>query len=368
MDILATISNSALAFIVILSVLVFIHEYGHYIVAKWSGVRITDFSIGFGKEIYGWNDASGTRWKICWIPMGGYVKMFGDGGAASKTDKEELAKISKKDQQHTFFYKPLWIKSLIVMAGPAANFLLAIVILTGFLYTFGKTEATTTIRSVIAESAAEAAGLQADDAIKAIDGDVVTRFSDIQTAISLNTGSPLQFSVLRAGELQVIAVTPRMTGRKDLFGNDISVPMVGIASKTLQNKSLSLAAAFVESFPQTYDIAASTLKAIGQMVTGQRSLEEISGPIGIAKYSGQSFEQGLRVTFWFMALLSINLGLINLLPIPMLDGGHLLFYIIEGVSGRPLAQKIQTFGYRIGFSLVASLAAFAIVNDVIKLF
>lgn len=367
MDILSTATQSTFAFILILSFLVFIHEFGHYIVAKLSGVKITDFSIGFGKEIFGWHDRSGTRWKVCWIPMGGYVKMYGDGSAASTVDKEAYDSLSKKEKQKTFMYQPLWVKSLIVVAGPAANFLFAIVVLTGFLYVFGKVETTSAISQVVPESAAEEAGLLPEDIVLFIDQEKIDNFSDIQSAISLSTGEPLQFEVERQGQVLTIPVIPRMTERKDLFGNVVKVPMVGIASEQRNVKSLSIFAAFLESFPQTYEIAASTFKAIGQMVTGKRSLEEISGPIGIAKYSGQSFEQGMSVTFWFMALLSINLGLINLLPIPLLDGGHLFYFLIEGVTGKPLAEKIQSFGYKIGFSFIASLAVFAIVNDIIKL-
>lgn len=367
MEIFSAFSHSLFSFILVLSLLVFVHEYGHYIVAKISGVKITTFSIGFGKEIIGWNDKSGTRWKISWLPLGGYVKMFGDSSAASTTDNEFVESLSKKERSEAFVDKPLWIKMLVVAAGPAANFLFAIVILTGFLYSYGKIETTTQINGIVAQSAAEKSGFLVDDIIIEVDGRSIETFSELQTIISLNTGNSMDVIVDRGGQNVSLSVTPEMKEREDIFGNKIMLPMLGISSNSTKITELSLGESFVESFPQTYQIAASTLKAIGQMVTGQRSIEEISGPIGIAKYSSQSVEKGLRVTLWFMVLLSINLGLINLLPIPLLDGGHLLYYTVEAVTGKPIADKIQSFGYKIGFAIIASLAVFAIVNDIIKM-
>lgn len=356
------------SFVIVLSVIVFIHEFGHYYVAKLCGVKIEVFSIGFGKEIFGWNDRSGTRWKVSWLPLGGYVKMFGDADPSSQTDTEKVVKMTKAEKAQAFFSKPLKAKAAIVVAGPLANFLLAIVILTGFYTVYGKSVTTNEIMNVVENSAAEKAGLRPGDKVLSINGAETKNFQAIQRIVSINTGTEIDLLIERDHTQQHIYATPEMIESKDMFGNKITLPRLGITSGKHSQESFSLPGAAVEATADTYHISVSTLKAIGQMISGQRDLKDITGPIGIAKYSGQAAQKGFKVLLWFMAVISINLGLINLFPIPVLDGGHLLYYIIEAVKGKPVADKWQQFGFKLGFALIITLAAFAIVNDLIKLF
>ncbi len=355
------------AFILIISVIVFIHEFGHYFVAKLSGVKIVAFSIGFGPEIWGFNDRSGTRWKLSALPFGGYVKMFGDIDPSSAPDTEQISRFSEQEKQWAFHTKPLWKKAAVVAAGPLANFILAIVILTGFYVAYGKPVTLSEISAVVENSAAEAAGVQVGDVIVDIDGEVIDTFEDIQKIVSINTGTPLQVKVKRAEEVLQLEITPFMQEREDLFGNKVKAPLIGIASQAVSYRELHAGSASIEAVKETYFIASATLKAIGQMITGQRGVDELSGPLRIAKYSGQSVEQGMSTVLWFMVVLSVNLGLVNLFPIPILDGGHLLYYGIEAVRGKPMADKMQEWGFRIGMAFVLCLAIFSTVNDLRQL-
>lgn len=364
METLNTFIFNATAFIIILSVIVFVHEFGHYIVAKLCGVKIEVFSIGFGKELCGWNDKSGTRWKISMLPLGGYVKMYGDIDPASAPDTNKINAMTKEEQKMAFHTKRLPAKSAIVAAGPIANFILAIIILTFFFSYYGKPVTLPKISSVIEGSAAEEAGFNVNDLIIDIDGTKVSSFSDVQRIIGINTGTPVNVKILRDEKEQQITVTPKMVPNKDMFGNEIKAPMLGISADIVSYGRLNIIIASKEAVIETYNIAASTLKAIGQMIAGERSAREISGPIGIAKYSGQSAQHGIQTVLWFITILSINLGLVNLFPIPVLDGGHLLYYFIEAVRGKPMADKIQQIGFKIGIALVATLAIFAIFNDI----
>ncbi len=351
------------SFVFIISVIVFIHEYGHYIVAKISGVKIEVFSIGFGPEICGINDRSGTRWKLSALPFGGYVKMFGDVDPSSAPDNDKIATFSEEDKKHAFHTQPLSIKAAVVAAGPIANFILAIVILTGFYTAYGKPVTLPEISVVMEESAAAEAGIEVGDVITSIDGQEIESFGDIQRIVSINTGTPLSFIVKRGELEEVLRVTPHMKEREDIFGNIVKAPLIGIASESVSYRDLHAGNAFVEAVGETYFISTATLKAIGQMIVGERGVEELSGPLRIAKYSGQSVEQGMSTILWFMVILSVNLGLINLFPIPVLDGGHLLYYIIEAVRGKPMADKMQEWGFRVGIALVLSLAIFSTFND-----
>lgn len=356
------------SFLLVLTVIVFIHEFGHYIVAKRAGVKIEVFSIGFGTELFGWNDRSGTRWKICLLPLGGYVKMFGDANPASAPDRGKLEQMNPLERSVSFQGKSLLSKSLIVAAGPFANFVLAFVLMTGLFLYSGKLEISTTVSDIVPKSAAAEAGLQAGDTIIAIDGKEVNHFADIQRMVSLNTGTPLALTITRQNKQLLVNVTPKMTLRDDGLGGQVSMPTLGLQSGQISQHPLNLFQAMGESVTQTYVISATTLQAIGQMITGKRDLSEISGPIGIAKYSGEASKRGVVALLWLMVVISVNLGLVNLFPIPVLDGGHLLYYIIEAIQGRPLAEVYQQWGMRIGMFLVALLIIFAIVNDVIKFF
>lgn len=355
------------AFVFVISIIVFVHEYGHYAVAKLSGVKIEVFSIGFGREIFGWNDPSGTRWKVSLLPFGGYVKMFGDVNAASVTDTSLKKKLTKKEQSQTFFGKSLPIKAAIVAAGPIANFVLSIVILSVFFALVGKVDTSPYVSKVVEGSAAERAGVQEQDLFLEIDGKQIGNFADVQRIVGVNVGTPMDVVFQREDARIEVQITPEMVDAEDAFGNPVQLPRLGVLSQPSSYIKLGVVGAIQESFVSTYHIASSTLIAIGQMITGKRGVKELSGPIGIAKYSGQSMERGWLTVMWFMAVLSVNLGLINLFPIPLLDGGHLLYYSIEAVRGKPMADKFQEVGFRIGMIFIVGLAIFAILNDIRKL-
>lgn len=370
MELLANIGHYAWSFIIIISVIVFIHEFGHYIVAKWCGVKVEAFSIGFGKEIFGWNDKSGTRWKISILPFGGYVKMFGDAGAASTADKDKLDEMSDEEKAQSFHCKPLWQKALVVAAGPAANFILTIAVFTFFIYTSGLTSSEPLVGEIIPDTPAQEAGLQPGDRILSVDGEPVEKFSDISTKISLNVGDSVALEILRGEEPLKLSITPMLYDDTDALGNAIKRPLIGFKSPELTHETMSFPAAIGEAANRTYEICMLTLTSIKQIVVGDRSATELKGPLGIAQLSGQvtqsgdTFDENMRMILWFIAMLSANLGLINLLPIPLLDGGHLLYYAVEGASGRPLAEKVQEYGFRIGFAMIMMLMAFTIYNDV----
>lgn len=351
------------AFVLIISVIVFIHEYGHYLVAKLSGVKIEAFSIGFGPELFGWNDKSGTRWKVSVLPFGGYVKMFGDIDPSSAPDMDKIEHFSEEDKKRAFHTKPLAIKAAVVVAGPVANFILAIAILTFFYAFYGKPVTQPIISDVMAKSAAQEAGLKQGDRVLAIDGSEVASFDDIQRIVSLNTGTAMYMHIKRDGKERDVVVTPKIEERKDMFGNAVRMPLLGITSQVVNYQKLHSGVAVVEATKETYFIASSTLKAIGQIITGRRGTDELSGPIRIAKYSGQSLEKGVTTVLWFMVVLSVNLGLINLFPIPVLDGGHLFYYAVEAVRGKPMADRLQQYGFRIGLAFIICLALFSTVND-----
>lgn len=363
MEWLSLIAHNFLSFVVIISVIVFIHEFGHYWVAKRCGVKIDAFSIGFGPEIFGWKDKSGTRWKISAFPLGGYVKMFGDEGAASTPDNEKIRKLSAEEEKVAFHTQPLLAKSAIVSAGPIANFLLAILILTFFFAFYGRPETTPEVGDVQPESAAANIGLQTGDIITSLDGTNIARFEDIRTIASIHPEEEINITYLRDGKEINTSITPTLSESSDVFGNSIKIGLLGITSNQIIHKKLGWGESAVTAVHETWSISMRTLEALGQMITGRRSADELSGILRIADYSGKSVDQGLRTVFWFMAILSINLGLINLFPIPMLDGGHLMFYVIEAVSGRPLAERFQEAAFRVGFVLLILLMVFATFND-----
>jgi regulator of sigma E protease len=358
-----TLLHYAWSFFLILSVIVFIHEFGHYIVAKWCGVKIEAFSIGFGKELFGWNDKSGTRWKFSLVPMGGYVKMYGDSGAASTPDNEKAAEMTEAEKAMSFHHKPLWKKALVVAAGPAFNFMLTIGILTAMLMTYGLPSAAPVVNKVVEDSAAEEADFRTGDVITSIDGTKVKTFTDISRLVSINTGTPITVVLERDGEEISKTVTPRMNEVEDALGNKVMLPMIGLQSQEHTVHEMNIFAALGEAVQRTYDICTMTLTAVGQIFAGERDAAELKGPVGIAKMSGQATGISFPTVLWFIAMLSANLGLVNLFPIPLLDGGHLMYYAIEAGTGRPLAEKFQEYGFRLGFALIACLMAFTIFND-----
>jgi len=355
-------------FIILILVVVFIHEYGHYYFARRYGVGVTDFSIGFGKELIGWNDKSGTRWKICWIPLGGYVKFFGDRNVFSQADQEELLKqYSKEDQEKLFVTKPLYQRSLIVFGGPLANFLLAIVIFLSIYMFVGKDFTPALIDEVQKDSPAEAAGLMKNDIILEIDNNKVESILDVSKFIAMSTSDYVDFKVSRYDQEILFKVKPNLVPSEDNLGNKINKRMVGIKlipyKNEINHKKLGPAQALIQSVGEVYFVTTSSLKYLATMLIGKGDSSQLGGPIRIAKISGQVAEFGLIPFLSMMAYISISLGLINLFPIPMLDGGHLMFYGIEKVLGRPLSQKTQEGFFRIGMFLLLSLMFFATFND-----
>jgi len=357
-----------LPFIALIVVVVFIHEYGHYYFAKRFGVGVTDFSIGFGKEMFGWNDKSGTRWKVCLIPLGGYVKFFGDRNVYSQADNEKIIKeYSKEDQNKLFVLKPLYQRALIVFGGPLANFLLAILIFFS-VYTFaGKDFTPAVINEVQKDSPAMVAGLKDKDIVVSIDGNEVSSIMEVSKYIMMSTDEFINFTVNRYDQDITFKVKPNVVEGEDNLGNKISKRMVGIKLGAYNNEvnhvKLGPAKALFYAVNEVYYVTTSSLKYIGSMLTGNGDTSQLGGPIRIAKISGQVAEFGILPFISLMAYISISLGLINLFPIPMLDGGHLMFYGIEKVLGRPLSQKTQEGFFRIGMFLLLSLMFFTTFND-----
>jgi len=440
-----------LPFLLVISVLVFVHEWGHYIIARACGVKVETFSIGFGKKICGWTDKSGTHWQVALIPLGGYVKMFGDTDPASATFTESVKEgettraMNEGERSQAFFAKPVWKRAAIVFAGPAINFIFAIIILTGMYTTIGRVVTPPVAGAIIVGSAAEKAGFQPLDRILSIDGKPVHRFADIQRTVAVSLAAPLSIDVERDGKVVTIPdVSPRVDIVSDRFGfkhargllgiigpglgvsvdgieavdgkkgdvgalltrrmdrqvvlsmkaqqgapaQDIMVKLSrdlngdflkGAANKDgikaiqlaprLENEPapLSLFASFRESLADVWFVSTGTLQSLGQMIIGTRSVQELGGIIRIGAVAGDAAQQGFLALLTLAAMLSVNLGLINLMPIPMLDGGHLLFYAIEAVKGRPIPEKVQEAALRFGFFLLIGLMLFANLNDVFQL-
>lgn len=451
--VLGNIWTYGVTFLAVLGILVFVHEWGHYIVARLCGVRVEVFSIGFGKEIWGWTAKSGTRWKVAMVPLGGYVKMFGDSDPASAAHSDEIEDESGQKRHMTdeersvaFFSKPVWKRALIVFAGPAINFLFAIVVLAALYMAIGRPVVPPQITGVEVGSAAERAGLQPHDLIKTIDGKGVVSFDEVRREVMLGLDRPMVFGIVRDGLALELPVTPEKITEKDRFGfehergylgligpangvdisyisaidgkatqgdkklthtlllahmdkpvklktkidtreSEINVVIPSAVNPQLSNPedkaydALFLGArpgnevikygplkASITAVKETWTISVETLNAVGQMVTGTRSAKELGGIIRIGAMAGDMAQQGIISLVLFTALLSINLGLINLFPIPMLDGGHLVFYGIEAVRGRPISERAQEYAFRFGLVILVSLMVFSNLNDVLQMF
>ena len=355
-------------FIILILIVVFVHEYGHYYFAKKYGVGVTDFSIGFGQEIFGWNDKSGTRWKICWIPLGGYVKFFGDRNVFSQADQEKIIqKYNEEDREKLFVLKPLYQRVLIVFGGPLANFILALVIFFS-IYTFiGKDFTPAVINEVQKDSPAMIGGLKQNDIILGIDGNEVKSIMDVSKYITMSTDEIIDFKVKRSYDEIILKIKPNIVPGEDNLGNKINKRMVGIKLGAYNNEinhvKLGPAQAIYHAAHEVYYVSISSLKYIGGMILGKADTSQLGGPIRIAKISGQVAEFGVLAFISMMAYISISLGLVNLFPIPMLDGGHLMFYAFEKVLGRPLSQKTQEGFFRIGMFLLLTLMFFTTFND-----
>jgi regulator of sigma E protease len=353
-------------FLVVLTVLVFVHELGHYLVARWNKVRIDVFSIGFGPELFGWTDRAGTRWKVSALPLGGYVRMFGEADPIAG-DGAGPAEFTAAERAVSFKHKRLPQRAAVVVAGPAANFIFAILAFAAVFATAGQSMTKPVVGKVMPNSAAAAAGLQPGDRFVSVAGATISRFEQIQQIIGLNTGTPVAIVVERNGHDVTLTATPRMVTETDRFGNQHRTALLGVQAKAGSLVRLDPATAVWHATQQTWNVTAGTLEAVGQMIEGRRSGTDLSGPVGIVRMSGEVAEGGIAALVAFMAVLSVNLGLVNLFPIPVLDGGHLLFYAAEAVRGKPLGHRAQEYGFRLGLALVLTLMVFATWNDLARL-
>jgi regulator of sigma E protease len=353
---------TVLSFLLVIGPLIFVHELGHYFVGRWFGVKAEIFSIGFGREIAGWTDRRGTRWKVAWLPLGGYVKFAGDMNAAGQASPEWLA-LPPEERALTFQAKPVWQRFLVVAAGPVTNFLAAILILSGFNLAYGVPQTPAVIGIVRAGSAAEQVGLRPGDRIVRIDGTSVEWFEDILPVVALKTGGPVKLDIERQGRPLHVAALPRMLSETDRFGNETRRPVLGIEPADQVLTPVSPLGAVAASGRQCWVVVSTTVKGLGQIITGRRSVKELGGPIKIAKFSGEQASMGLLHFLWFLAVISINLGFINLLPIPMLDGGHLIFYGIEAVRRKPLRPEAQEWAFRTGLAALLALMILVTFND-----
>ena len=460
MDFFTGVGGYVLPFLVVLTILVFVHEMGHYLVARWNGVRVEVFSIGFGPEIKGWNDSTGTRWKFCWIPFGGYVKFFGDSDGASRPDDETLQELSEAERTVSFHHKRLGQRAAVVAAGPIANFIYAILVLTAMYMAFGQRVTPAEIGRVVDRGAGQSAGFQEGDVVLAIDGKSIHRFEQLEQAVFLNPETLLAFRIERRAQELTISATPRLVAKADRQGimhkfgdlglwpanpaiigkvyedspaaeagarpgdriiaidgkavdnferlqdivavskgrrlaitvlrddrevrlhmaarRDVATAaegsgatkerwLIGILRAQREPVRLSPGNAVVQAVRTCYDMLVQTLAYVGQMISGRRGTEDLGGPIRIAHASGQAAQVGVEQLIMLSVLLSLNLGMINLFPIPILDGGHLLFYGFEAILRRPLTERTQDFAFRIGLALVLTLTVFATWNDLVNL-
>jgi regulator of sigma E protease len=372
---ISTLSHGLIGYVIpflfVLTIVVFFHELGHFLVARWAGVKVLTFSLGFGPELAGFNDRHGTRWKISAIPLGGYVKFFGDETEASTPSSEALANMTADERKDSFHHKKVGPRAAIVAAGPIANFILAIVIF-GCLFTFfGKPSTSARVDQVQAGSAAAAAGFQPGDVVTAIDGNAIDNFTAMQRIVSTSAGTKLVFSVKRGNSVVSLDATPELREIKDSFGNTHRVGILGITRSATPGEAnterVNPATAFWLGAKETWFVAKSTLLYIGDVFTRKASADQVGGPIRIAQISGQVATFGLSALIHLAAVLSVSIGLLNLFPVPMLDGGHLLFYAVEAIRGRPLSEMSQEMGFRVGLALVLMLMVFATYNDILHL-
>jgi len=353
---------SILFFVLAMSPLVFIHEMGHYLIGRWCGVKADVFSIGFGKAITRWTDKRGTQWQIGWLPLGGYVRFAGDMSPVSEASDEWL-RLPPEERNKTFQSKAVWQRALIVLAGPAVNFLFAIIVLAGLFSFYGEPRVAPVVGAVQPGSAAAAAGFKAGDRIVAIEGQSIERYEDIGTLVQVRAGLATQIDIMRGAAPVSITATPRSTVMTDMTGTKLPMGVLGITSGKIERVKLSLAELPGASIRFTVQSVREMIRRIGQIVFGQRSVRELGGPVKIAQVSAVVATFGLIEFIAFMAMISINLGFINLLPIPTLDGGHLMFYAAEAVRRKPLPMQAQEWAFRGGLALLLAFMVFVTAND-----
>jgi len=350
------------SFLVVIGPLIFIHEMGHYLVGRWFGVKAETFSIGFGREIAGWTDKRGTRWKVGWLPLGGYVRFAGDMNPASQPSPEWEA-LPPEEKKRCFQGKPLGQRFLIVLAGPVTNLVFAVLVIAGFMMVRGEFRTPPVIATVAPQSAAAAAGLAAGDRVLAVDGRSVERFEDISRAVILKPGERLPIVFVRDSQRQVVEAVPAAQIERDRFGNEFRKGVLGIGSGRTVVQRVPAVQVLPRAIGQAWTIIEMTCEGIAQIITGRRSVKEMGGPLKIAKFSGEQASLGVDALIGFMAMISINLGFINLLPIPMLDGGYLLFYVLEAVRRKPLRPAAQEWAFRTGLAALLALMIFVTWND-----
>ncbi len=351
-----------LAFVLVLGPLVFLHEYGHYWVGRWCGVKADAFSIGFGREIIGWTDKRGTRWKIGWLQLGGYVQFAGDMSPASQPDAA-WRQLPPEEQARTFPAQPLWKRAAIVAAGPVTNFIVALLLIAGLGMAYGQPYSPPVVETIQPGSAAAEAGIMPGDRVVSVAGKPVDSFEDIQMGIFYRPGERVPLAIERGGRQQAIVIVPRVSVERDRFGNEYRIGIIGVGRAGAELAPVSLAQAPGYAIGRTGDILSLTMSTIGQVVSGRRSVKDFGGPLRIAKISGEQVTLGLFSFLSFVALMSINLGFINLLPIPMLDGGHLMFYAIEATLRRPPSRRVLDWAFGGGFAFVALVMVLFTFND-----
>lgn len=353
---------TVLSFLLVIGPLIFIHEMGHYLVGRACGVKADVFSIGMGREIFGWTDRRGTRWKVAWLPIGGYVKFAGDMNPASTPSPEWLA-LPPEERARTFQAQPVWKRFLIVLAGPATNFLFAIAVFCAVFATLGEPTTPPVVAAVQPGSPAAAAGIMAGDRVVSVSGRAVNRFEEIQDIVQIRPGERLALRVERAGRPVTLSVVTGSELLRDRFGNEMRIGRLGLRAGPGEMRRLGPAEVVGASLRYTVNAVRMMIETTVQIIRGQRSVSEMGGPLKIAQVSGQQASMGWFEFVWFMTMISINLGFINLLPVPLLDGGHLFFYAIEAVRRRPLEPQVQEWAFRSGLAMLLSLMVFVTFND-----
>jgi regulator of sigma E protease len=357
-------------FVVVLTIVVFIHELGHFLVGRWCGIKVDAFSIGFGPELFAFTDRKGTRWRIAALPLGGYVKFHGDANGASMTDDAAVSGMPEAERKVTFAAQALWKRASVVAAGPVANFILALAIFTGVFYFAGRAVLTPRIDGVVAGSAAEAAGFKSGDLVLEIDGEKIGSFNDLQRIVTAAPDRSLAFLIDREGQGLRLTATPRLKEIVTPVGKS-RVGQLGIEAggkrENWRMETYGLVDSVKLAGAETWFVLSSTAKYLGALVIGRESTDQLSGPAGLAQASGEMAKLGLTAFLNLVAILSISIGLLNLAPVPLLDGGHLLFYAIEGIRGRALPEKAQEIGFRIGIAVVGCLMVVATYNDILRL-
>lgn len=367
MDFVFWLLSYVVPFLVVLTIIVFVHEMGHYLVARWNGIAIQAFSIGFGPELIGFNDRRGTRWKLSAIPLGGYVRFVGDMNASSMPDEAFIERAGPELSRQLFVNKNVWQRISVVIAGPVANIIFTLLVLYALLLGYGRYTIPAVLDAVPAESVAGQAGLAEGDRILSVDGYEVRGFEDFQRLIATAPERQVHITFERAGRTENVTAVPQAVSTTDRFGNAHRIGRLGVTKNVEQSDVVLYRPDPVEAIGMTFEevrfIVDRTVAFLGDFFVGRGDVEQLGGPVKVAKVSGEVASLGIVALINLMALLSLNIGIFNLLPIPMLDGGHLAYYLVEAARGRPLSQKVQEIGYRFGLAIVFTLMVFTLIND-----